>query len=81
MSKSYWQTMSVRTDADRRAVKAWFAPVCNDMTPESAEVLCDKATDREKKARAVMVDADGVKHIATRSLGKTFYIDIKRADA
>lgn len=81
MSKSYWQEMSVRSDADRQAIKNWFAPICNDMTPESAEVLCDKATDREKKARAVMIDADGVKHIATRSLGKTFYIDIKRADA
>lgn len=80
MTKSYWQRMSVRTDGDRQAVKSWFSPLCDDMTPESAEVLCDKQTDREKKARAMMVDADGVKHIATRTLGgKTFSIAIRRA--
>ena len=51
-------------------------------TPESAEILCDKQTDREKKLRAVMVDADGVKHIATRTLGgKTFTISIAKAKA
>ncbi len=82
MSKSYWQSMRIHTDGDKRAVKNWFAPVCNDMTPESAEILCDKQTDREKKLRAVMVDADGVKHIATRTLGgRTFTVTLKKVAA
>lgn len=58
-SKSYWQAMYVGSDSAKEAVKSWFDPMCEGMTPYKAEVLCDKATDREKKIRAFMANADG----------------------
>lgn len=70
MSKSYWQKMSVRTAGDQKAIKSYFHGFCDDMTVESAEVLCDKETDCEKKLRAVMVDVDGTKRVATLSRNK-----------
>lgn len=70
MSKSYWQSMSIRTARDQEACKAWFSPVCDDdMKVERADVLCDEATDREKKARAVMVAPDGKRFQFERTLG------------
>lgn len=78
MSKSYWQKMACSTARDRRAVKSWFGFVCEDMTPESAEILCDIETDREKKLRAIMIDKDGRRRRATRTLGgKTFTIKLE----
>ena len=78
--KSYWQKASVTTERDKAAVKSWFAPLCNDMTPESAEILIEIATDREKKIRALMVDAKGKKVIAERTRGgRTFSISLKAA--
>ena len=82
MSKSYWQTVSVRTENDRKAIKSYFRGLCDEYTPESAAVLCDAATDREKKLRVVMVDSEGVKRIATLSRNKREdVINIKRAAA
>ncbi len=81
-SKSYWQKMSVNNERDRGIVKSWFAPMCDDLTAESAEILCDMDTDREKKLRAVMVDSEGKKHVATRTLGgKTFVVTISAMGA
>lgn len=77
MSKSYWQPMRV-TDADHAALRAWFAPLANDMTPYEAGVLCDIATDREKKLRVYMRDAEGVVYEFTRTRGKTYTIGMKR---
>jgi hypothetical protein len=68
--KSYWQRMACRTERDKVALKSWFSPFGDDMTPESAEALCDIETDREKKLRVIMVDGDGVKHVLTRTFGK-----------
>ena len=79
MSKSYWLDVYIGTPNAKAAVKSWFAPLCDDMTPESAEILCDKITDREKKLRAVMVDKDGKRRTATRTKGgKTFSVTLGR---
>lgn len=69
IGKSYWMGVSTDGDKAKTAVKSWFLPLCADMTVESAEILCDVATDREKKIRAVMVDAKGKRFIAERSRG------------
>lgn len=79
MSKSCWLTMSTHTERDKQAIKSWFAPICNEMTVESAEVLCDKVTDREKKLKAIMVDKDGTRKIVTRTGGRNFTISIENA--
>lgn len=77
--KSYWQRMGCRTERDKIALKSWFAPFADDMTPESAEGLFDIATDREKKLRAIMVDGEGGKHAFTRTFGgKTVAVTVKR---
>lgn len=75
--KSYWQKMFVGTDAAKDACLSWFSPVCDGMTVESAEVLCDIETDREKKVKAIVRDQDGTRRLATRSLGgKNFTISL-----
>lgn len=76
--KSYWQSVCCRTERDKIAVLSWFSPVCDNMKPESCEVLCDKITDSEKKIRATMIDVDGRKVLAKRTFGKTFSIKLKR---
>lgn len=58
------------TPSQKSAIRSWFSPFCDDMEPESAEVLCDRDTDREKKLRAIMIDRDGGKRVATRTAGK-----------
>jgi hypothetical protein len=50
-------------------VKSWFQPLCEDMTPYKAEILCDKETDREKKIRAFMTDPHGKKFKFERTKG------------
>jgi hypothetical protein len=80
LAKSEWMAVSVDGDRSQAAVKSWFAPLCDDMTVEKAEVLCDVETDREKKIRAFVVDKSGKRHIATRTRGgKTFNISLKAA--
>ena len=76
MAKSYWQKMACSTDYDRAALKSWFDPWAEDLTPESAEILCDIETDREKKLRVIMVDKTGAKFRLTRTTGRN--ITIKR---
>ena len=77
-NKSYWQSAYVGDDRSKDAVKSWFAPMCDGMTPYKAEILCDIETDREKKARAFMTDADNKRYQFERTLGgKTFSISRK----
>lgn len=72
--------MCCTTDRDKDAIKSWFAPVCDDMEPESCDVLCDIQTDHSKKIRAVMIRKDGERSIVTRTLGKgRFSIHVKPA--
>ncbi len=75
MSKSYWQTMMTEGENSQRAIKSWFSPLIDeDMTVSRAEVLCDKATDREKKARVFATDKDGKRFKFERTLGVNFSI-------
>ncbi len=72
--KSYWQKMSCEGRRAQDAALSWFSPLSDGMTVVSADILCDIETDKEKKIRAVMVDADGKKLSFTRTLGKRFSI-------
>ncbi len=76
-AKSYWCGVSVHTDRDKAAVRSWFSPLCDEMRVESAEILCDIETDREKKIRAVVVDGNGKRHVATRTKVRKFSISLK----
>lgn len=76
MSKSYWMNVTARTERQRAAILSWLGPVCVGMTVESAQVLCDKATDREKKIKAIVVDQSGTRKLATRTLGKNYTITL-----
>ena len=76
--KSYWSGVACSTERDKIAIRSWFQPLCNDMTPEKAEILCDIETDRERKLRAVMVQKNGTRCLAERTVGvRTFSIRIK----
>jgi len=78
MAKSYWQEVYVDGHNAKEAVKSWFAPMCEGMTPYKAELLCDIDTDREKKIRAFMTDTDGKHYQFERTRGgKTFSISRK----
>lgn len=79
VGKSYWMGVSTDGEKSKAAVRSWFSPLCDKMTVESAEILCDVETDREKKIRAVMVDENGKRHIATRTKGRTYSISLKAA--
>lgn len=77
--KTYWMGVSTETDRDMAAVRGWFSPLCDSMTVESAEILCDIETDREKRIRAIMVDAEGKRRVATRTIGQKYSISLKAA--
>jgi hypothetical protein len=81
--KSYWQSAFVGDDRSKAAVKSWFGFLCDeDMTPYKAEILCDIATDREKKLRAFMTDAKGQSYRFERTCGRDFTVSrIKISDA
>ncbi len=75
---SYWQEVYIDSPSAKEAVKSWFAPMCDGMTPYKAELLCDIETDCEKKIRALMTDQDGRKYQFERTRGgKTFSITRK----
>lgn len=78
-SKSYWTDCVVEGDRFKDAIKAWFAPMCDNMVPYKAEILCDIETDAEKKLRAFMTDKDGTRYrfVRTRTV-KGFTISMKR---
>jgi hypothetical protein len=67
--KSYWMPVLADTPHRQTAILSWFRPLCDGYTVESAEILCDIETDREKKIRAVVRDQKGNRKLATRTLG------------
>lgn len=80
MPKSYWQGMCCRNTRDKEAIKSWFSPLCDEMDPMSCDVLCDIDSDRSKKVRAIMVEKNGMRILATRTLGgKQFSIHLEPA--
>jgi hypothetical protein len=76
--KSYWQSVFIGSDNAKEAVKSWFMPLCEGMTPYEADILCDIETDREKKIRARMIDAQGKRRLFERTRGRNFTISVKR---
>ena len=68
-SKSYWQEAYIGSDRAKDDVKSWFGTMAEGMTPYKAEILCDIKTDREKKIRAFMTDADGKRYQLERTRG------------
>ena len=66
-ARSYWQSCVADTEGAKEAIKSWFAPMSDGMTPYKAEILCDVETDAEKKLRAFMVDGEGKRFEFTRS--------------
>lgn len=79
MRKSTWMGVSVEGERSQRAVLSWFAPLCEGMTVEKAEILCDNETDQEKKIRAFVVDKNGKRHVAIRTKGHRYSISLKAA--
>lgn len=81
-NKSYWHSVYVGNDRSQEAARSWFGPLCEGMTPYKAEILCDIETDREKKIRAFMTDADNKHYQFERTLGKkSFSVSRKRLAA
>lgn len=77
-SKSYWQEAYLGSENAKEAVKSWFGDLSNGLTPYKAEILCDVATDREKKIRAFMTDVENKCYQLERSLGgRTFTVSRK----
>lgn len=72
MHKSEWVPASCE-EVSHPAIRSWFSPLCDDMTPTEAAILVDYVTDREKKIRALMIDKDGKKFWAIRSKNKGGY--------
>jgi hypothetical protein len=77
--KSYWTGVVTDTPGSQRAILSWLSPLCDGFTVESAQVLCDIATDREKKLKAVVIDGEGRRRTATRTFGKTFSVSLSAA--
>ena len=77
MAKSYWQSVTCDGPRSQEAIKSWFFPMCDNMTAVKAEVLCDIATNKEKKLRALMQDSDGKQRWAIRTFGKKYSMTLK----
>lgn len=78
-AKSYWTPVCSDGERHQAVIKTWFAPLCDDMTVERAEILCDVETDREKKIRIFVIDKGGKRHVAIRTRGRNFSITLKAA--
>ena len=81
MKKSYWMTVTTHTDRQKEAVLSWFSGVCTGMTVESAKILCDIETDREKKIKAIVRDTDGQRYTATRTTGKNYTVTLAKVSS
>lgn len=80
--RAYWQSVVSDNDSARDAIKLWFAPMSEGMTPYKAEILCDAENDAGKKLRAFMTNSHGARFEFTRSLGKrNVVISMKRLAA
>lgn len=76
--KTYWQSCACYSEHSKDAIKTWFAPLSDDMTPYKADILCEVETDRERRLRAYMTDPAGKKYLFTRTRGKrTFSITMR----
>lgn len=76
--KSEWQSAYVGSEKSQEAIKSWFGHLADGLTPYKAEILLDIETDREKKIRALMTDADNKHYRLERTLGgKSFSISRK----
>lgn len=75
--RSYWQSVYIGDDRSCEAVRSWFAPLCDGMTVQKAEILCDIETDKEKKIRADVLDAEGKRWRVERTRGRNFTISMK----
>lgn len=73
-ARSYWQGVSLYSDASKAALRSWFAPLADDMTPYKGEILCDVETDAEKKLRAFMTDSEGKRWQFTRMRNRGGYV-------
>lgn len=62
-----WVKMGLSTERAKENCKSWFAPLCDDMTPVSAEILVDQRTDQTKKLKVVMRRSDGTERTVIRS--------------
>ena len=69
LAKSEWSPIAAQTERDRIAIKSWFGILADGLTPYKAEVLTEIATDREKKVRAFMQNAEGKCFRLERTLG------------
>jgi hypothetical protein len=77
--KSYWQSAYIGNERSQEAIRSWFSPMADGLTANKAEILCDIETDREKKLRAFMTNAEGQHFQLERTLGgRTFSISKKR---
>lgn len=80
--RSEWMGVSCDSERHYAAIRSWFSPLCDDMTPKKAEILVDCETDREKKLRALMIDASGNERWAIRCNNKRGHsITLKKAGA
>lgn len=69
--KSEWVKMVCDSERTKDAIRSWFSPLCDAMTPESADVLEVIETGRTKKARAVMFEpATGLRYRVVRRYTK-----------
>lgn len=70
-ARSYWQSMVAEGPRAHEAIKSWLSPLCDDLTPYEADILCDWHTDEERgKLRVYASDADGVCYLLTRTRTK-----------
>jgi hypothetical protein len=76
-SPTYWQSVSLYTDASKDALRSWFSPLADDMTPYKAEILCDADTDRVNKLRAFMTDKSGKHYRFIRTTGRRYTISME----
>lgn len=77
-AKTYWQRV-VCDDRSAPMILQWFSPLCDEMTPTKAEVLCDIVTDKERKFRVFLTDKDGKKKVATRTFGRNYTVALSPA--
>lgn len=78
MKKSEWSSVAIDGPRSQATIKSWFASMADDMAVTKAEILCDIATNREKKIKILATNVEGKCFQLVRTLdGKTFSISRK----